>query len=304
MGSLDLLHSISAELSSSGVKFKRSVSGKECSTMYVGGELALLVEPQSEEELQRTCVVLAQHQRPIKLLGAGSNILIPDSGIGDVVLRLGRGFRTLQSKLNEFYVGGAMSLMSLSRELSEAGFSGLEFAGGIPASLGGAVRMNAGAHGGEMAEVLKSVRVCSRGGEFTEIPASQLQLSYRRCTLPEGAIVVGATIALTAGDKAQIAARRQHFLAERKARQPLHLPSAGSVFKNPSPSQSAGAVLEAAGMKGQSIGGASVSTMHANWIVNAERRASASDVCALIKRCQQAAKSAASVDLEPELIVW
>ncbi|MBX7144996.1 MAG: UDP-N-acetylmuramate dehydrogenase [Oligoflexia bacterium] len=304
MTELALLQSLQHELNRAGIRARSGVLGRDCSTMCVGGPLALLVEPQSEAELCSLMQLLNAKRAVPRILGAGSNILIPDQGVADVVIRLGRAFRQVQVNARQVLVGGAMSLMSLSRDLSQAGLSGLEFAGGIPASLGGAVRMNAGAHGGEMAQVLQRVRLCSAEGNIIELSASELGLSYRRCLLPKGAIVVDALLELVEGNRDEIAARRQHFLTERKLRQPLHLPSSGSVFKNPSAERSAGAILEAAGMKGRALGGASVSSQHANWIVNQERKASAEDVKQLIQLCRTAALTQAGVELEPEIVVW
>jgi UDP-N-acetylmuramate dehydrogenase len=240
-----------------------------------------------------------------RVLGNGSNLLIDDAGIETCVIRLGKGFRFLrEAAAGEFVVGGATSLMTISRELSDRGYSGLEFAGGIPASLGGAVRMNAGAHGGEMAQVLHSVTAVHGRGETVTLNAADLRFAYRHSELPPGAIVTEARLTLTPGDAQRSAELRAKFLAERKARQPLTVPCAGSIFKNPPGSKSAGALIESTGLKGTWNGGAQVSELHANWIVNPKRTATAAEVLQLITKCQEQVLAQHGVELHPELVVW
>lgn len=284
---------------------KSNVPACGCTTFAIGGPLQYLVEPNSEAALCSAVKALNRHAEKFRILGAGSNVLVDDLGLSGFTLRLGRAFRfTVAKQDTRFDVGGGMSLMSLSRELSEAGFAGLEFAGGIPASFGGAIRMNAGAHGGEMCSVLSAVRIVTPIGEVEHVPMRQLEFSYRHCSLPEDALIIGAEIKLAAGDRSEIVKRRQENLAERKRRQPLSSPSAGSVFRNPSVARSAGAVLEEAGMKGVAIGGARVSLLHANWIINDKRQARAADVRALIAECQSKAKEKFDIHLRPEVVVW
>jgi UDP-N-acetylmuramate dehydrogenase len=285
---------------------RRDVLGRAVSTVAVGGPLAALFEPETVAEavaLVRSC---AAHGVPYRVLGAGSNILISDRGLTlSGVIRLGRGFRTVRALgADEFEVGGAVALMTLARNLGGAGLAGLEFAGGIPASIGGAVRMNAGAHGGQIADIVVAVNCLLPSGEIVELSPRSLEFRYRHAELPAGAIVVGARIRLVEGDRTTIEARRADFLARRKATQPLTTPSFGSVFKNPSGERSAGAVLERVGMKGYRCGGALVSTLHANWIVNPERTASAADVVDLIEACRKAAWNGEGVALEPEVVRW
>lgn len=284
---------------------KRNTAGSACTTFAVGGPIEYLVEPHSEQAVAELLKTLSSEDRPYVILGSGSNVVIPDKGIGGIVIRLGKGLRYRKS-LSEtrFEVGAAMSLMTLSRELSEAGLAGIEFAGGIPASIGGAVRMNAGAHGDEIASLLRSVTIVTRDGRIESLSPAEVGFSYRHSNFPAGSIVVRAELELTSSDRQTTAARRSEFLAERKRRQPLTLPSAGSVFKNPAGTLSAGALLEAAGMKGERIGGAQVSILHANWIVNDERSASASDISALVKLCKERVLAKDGISLEPEILLW
>lgn len=287
-----------------GLRVRSNVLGSACTTFSIGGPLACLIEPSDLAELSAVCKLLREEGLAPRILGAGSNILLPDEGVFDPIIRLGAGFRNVQITSAVVEAGAASSLMSLARSVSDTGLSGLEFAGGIPASVGGAVFMNAGAHGGEISQVLERVRVLLADGQVAELRASELGMSYRHTKLPAGAIVVAACFRLVESDKTQTAQRRAAFLAERKARQPLHLPSAGSVFRNPPGAKSAGALLEAAGLKGFAIGGAAYADSHANWIVNPQRKAQASDVKALIQQGQAKVHALNGTSLIPEVVCW
>jgi UDP-N-acetylmuramate dehydrogenase len=284
---------------------RRNFAGAACTTFAIGGPLEIFLEPSSLSALTGVIQLLHREGLPSRVLGAGSNVLIDDEGIPGFTIRLGKGFRSWQELgSGRFLVGAGMSLMSLSRDTADAGFSGLEFAGGIPASIGGAVRMNAGAHGGEMSSVIQSIEVVTPTGELQQAGVSELGFSYRHSELPPGCCIVGATLQLIPSTREKTSALRAEHLAERKKRQPLSSPSAGSVFKNPSPTRSAGAVLDEAGLKGVELGGAQVSRMHANWIINPKRTATAFDVRSLIKHCQSEAQRKVGVALQPEVILW
>ena len=287
------------------IRVRENVAGSDLTTFSIGGAIRYLVEPQSEAELIAVLRVLSFFDLPYRVIGAGSNLLIPDAGIEGWVIRLGRGFRYYRAAGDSsFEVGAAMSYMTLSRDLSEKGFSGLEFAGGIPASAGGAVRMNAGAHGGETAEVIQSVRFLLRSGERQELGIRNLRFAYRSSDLPADAIVTSITISLVHSSKEKTEGLRQQFLDHRRRYQPLSLCSAGSVFRNPDPTQTAGRVIEAAGLRGRQIGGAKISELHGNWIVNPEKRARSEDVEALIALCVNTVREQRDIVLEPELIRW
>lgn len=285
----------------SGVRVRAQVLGSTVTTYAIGGPLQYLVEPDSCEQLAAVQRFLSEHGEAARVLGAGSNLLINDGGVPGWVIRLGRGLRGCEALGGgRFRVGGGAALMNLSRSLSQAGWAGLEFAGGIPASIGGATRMNAGAHGGEMAQVLRVIEVVTSQGETLRLDPLELCFSYRHSQLPAGAIVSAVEIELTESDAAVTEQRRAEYLAHRKKYQPLTLPSAGSVFKNPDPQRPAGKLIEAAGLKGQRRGGAQISELHGNWIVNPERKASAADVEALIALCQERVGER----LEVELVRW
>lgn len=290
------------------------VAAAQYCTIATGGNLSLLAEPQDLESLVLLVNLLLEHQASYRILGAGSNLLIPDQGIESCVIRLGKGFRFLRQlgradrqldgDVKRFEVGGSYSLMSLSRELSDQGLTGLEFAGGIPASLGGAVIMNAGAHDGDMSQIIESISVVDSGGEVQSLSKESLEFAYRTSHLPKDSIVVSAIIKLTQSDISSTKTKRAEFLKERKLRQPLSMPSFGSVFKNPLPQKPAGALIEAAGLKSFKIGGAEISSLHANWIVNPEKKAKTSDVLALIEKAQAAVYNEVGIKLQPEVIRW
>ena len=288
-----------------GVAVRQAVPAARMTTMAIGGDFAVLLEPNTLAELSAVLSFASEAGITVRFLGAGSNLLVTDAGISDWVVKAGRGFRTVHEYApGEFEVGCAMSLMSLSRELSQQGYAGLEFAGGIPASLGGAVCMNAGAHGGEMAEVLTAVQVVHASGTVEWISASADMFSYRHTALPAGAMVTAARLVLVASSPEKTAAQRTAFLAHRKSTQPLTQPSSGSVFKNPENYPAAGYLLEQVGVRGHRIGGASISEMHGNWIVNLKKKARFGDVVALIELCQTRVQQRFGLLLQPEIVRW
>ncbi len=286
-------------------RLKTGVLGSTLTTFGIGGPLAALVTVESVEELSALLEVLSAEHQPVRALGFGSNCLIDERGLEQWIVRLGGGFRALDVRGDGLVtVGAAASLMSVARKLSDEGFSGLEFAAGIPASIGGAAFMNAGAHGSELCDRVVSIQGVLPNGGRASWSRAQLPWRYRSSGLPLGAIVTSVTLQLVPGQKEQISQVCSHNLAERRARQPLALASAGSVFKNPSPEAPAGRLLEAAGLKGARVGGAVVSELHANWIVNPERTATASDVMRLMELCQHRVRESSGVALEPEIRLW
>lgn len=285
--------------------FRSGVPGARISTYGIGGSIHYLYEPNSAENLAILVKQLNQAGQKFRIMGGGSNLLIPDEGVIDPVIRLGNGFRFWEKvDSNRVRVGASMPYIRLSQETAQAGLSGLEFAGGIPAWFGGAVRMNAGAHGSDTAAVLQSAKLVTYEGEIVEIPASELGYSYRKSRIGDMGIVIEGIIKLVAGNSNDILALRAKNLSHRKAAQPITLPSAGSIFKNPSPDLAAGIVIERAGLKGFKVGGAEVSMMHGNWIVNPDRTGKASDVKECIKECQRVVRDKFSISLETELVLW
>ena len=278
--------------------------GASLTTFCIGGLLNKLVEINSLKDACAARRFLHQHGQKSLVLGAGSNLLIADEGVETWVLKPGRGLRYREVSDNHFKVGAAMPLMVLSQKLSEEGFGGLEFAGGIPGSMGGALRMNAGAHGGQISDLVTEVLCVDKTGAEFRISASELTFSYRHCSLPADMLVLEVSLKLRACSAGESMQKRADCLAERKARQPLTLASAGSVFRNPAPDKPAGMLIERAGLKGTRRGGACVSQMHANWIVNEEKQASARDVIELIDLCREKVRSDAGIELQTEIVRW
>ena len=288
-----------------GVKLRMNVPAGGLATFRIGGPLEYLIEPDSVEELIGTIGFLRSHGQSWRILGAGSNLLISSDGLTGWHIKLGHGFRHMESLGGTLVsVGAAYGLMTLSRELCAQGLAGLEFAGGIPGSIGGAIRMNAGAYGGQMADVLKSVTCVDADGQTVVFKSSDLQFAYRDCSLPAGMIVCSAELALRADCKDETERRRTAYLEERRKKSPLQFPSAGSVFRNPEPARSAGYLIEQCGLKGAVAGGAKISDLHANWIINENRQATHSDVLALIGMCQEKVEEKFGVRLHTEIKVW
>ncbi len=288
-----------------GDRVRCEVAAASLTTLAIGGSLQYLVTVESLWDLQAVLKLLRAEGQQARILGFGSNVLVPDVGIRGWVIRLGQSLRSVDRvEGDRFIVGGAASLMSIARKLSGDGFSGLEFAAGIPASLGGAVYMNAGAHGSELGERIETVSVVLPDGSFRVYERGELPWGYRHSGIPQGAVVVAAELKLPSGDRERIARLCNENLAHRKQTQPLALPSAGSVFKNPSPEVPAGRLLEEVGLKGVSVGGAAISSLHANWIVNPDKSATASDVVSLVTLCQQRVRERMGVELEPEIRLW
>ncbi|WP_293832224.1 UDP-N-acetylmuramate dehydrogenase [uncultured Phascolarctobacterium sp.] len=271
-------------------------------SFHIGGPAELMAQPQSEAELQSLLLKAAEAAVPVTLVGNGSNLLVRDKGIRGLVIKLGSMLRDIKVSGNVLTFGSGVSLAQASRKAAELGLSGMEFAVGIPGSIGGAVYMNAGAYDGEMAKVVKSVRVMDAAGEVSELSAGELDFGYRHSALQgSDKIVTSVTVELAAGDKQAIAEKMADFSNRRITKQPLELPSAGSMFKRP-PGYFAGTLIDQTGLKGYTVGGAQVSTKHAGFVVNIGG-ATAADVLQLISDVQAKVFAAHGVKLEPEVLV-
>lgn len=266
-------------------------------TFRVGGPADVLLEAESEEDLR----ALAEERgdAPVAIIGKGSNLLVSDDGFRGVAVRLGRAFREHSSVGNEVVFGGAVHLPAGARLTARLGLAGFEFAAEIPATFGGAVRMNAGAHGRCMADVLVQATVVDlETGGVRDVDVDALGYAYRHSALHRSDIVTRGRVRLERGDPAKISATISAFLRWRREHQPSGR-SAGSVFKNPD-GDSAGRLIDAAGAKGLKVGGAEVSDVHANFIV-ASPQATASDVYSLIERIRAMVEAHSGVVLEPEV---
>lgn len=271
-------------------------------SFHIGGPAELMAQPQSEAELQSLLLKAAEAAVPVTLVGNGSNLLVRDKGIRGLVIKLGSMLRDINVSGNMLTFGSGVSLAQASKKAAELGLSGMEFAVGIPGSIGGAVYMNAGAYDGEMSKVVKSVRVMDAAGEVSELSAGELDFGYRHSALQGSSkIVTSVTVELAAGDKQAIAEKMADFSNRRITKQPLELPSAGSMFKRP-PGYFAGTLIDQTGLKGYTVGGAQVSTKHAGFVVNIGG-ATAADVLQLISDVQAKVFAAHGVHLETEVLV-
>ena len=266
----------------------------------LGGPAALYLEVESEGDLAAAARAVDASGVAWFVVGKGSNLLVSDSGFPGLVLRLGRGFRWTARDGRRLHAGAAMPLPALAGVALAHDLAGLEFGVAIPASLGGAVRMNAGAHHHAMAEVLDRIDLFFiPSGARATVAAAEAAFGYRRSGLPEGSMVVGASVHLRPGEPSAIRAEMDAARAWRRATQPLAEPNCGSVFKNP-PGDHAARLIEAVGAKGLSVGGAAVSTKHANFIV-AGPGATASDVWRLVGAVEGLVKERFGISLEPEV---
>lgn len=266
----------------------------------IGGPAALYLEPESDGDLTAAAEAVREAGIPFVVLGKGSNVLISDAGFPGLVIRLGRTFRWAGREGDRLSAGGAMPLPALAGIALAHRLSGLEFGVAIPGSLGGAVRMNAGAHGGDMAGVLETIDLFALDrGTRRRAHAGEVAFSYRGSDLPSTDVVVAATMSLTPAEPALIRATMGQARDWRRRTQPIAEPSCGSVFKNPTGDHAARLVEEAGG-KGVRVGGAAVSTKHANFIVTSEG-ARALDVVELIRTVQDLVAAHSGVRLEPEV---
>jgi UDP-N-acetylmuramate dehydrogenase len=266
----------------------------------IGGPAALFVEAELDADLAGAAEAVRATGLPWTVIGKGSNVLVSDAGFAGLVLRLGRGYRWVARDGTRLRAGGSMPLPALAGVALAHSLAGIEFGVAIPASLGGAVRMNAGAHGRSMHEVLESLELFSIvDGGRRSIRAEEAGFRYRRSDLPGGTLVLGATVRLQPGEQRSIRALMEEARAWRRATQPLAEPNCGSVFKNPEGDHAA-RLVEAAGAKGLTVGGASVSTKHANFIV-ARPGTRAADVVQLIDLVRRRIRAGSGVDLETEV---
>jgi len=266
----------------------------------IGGPAALFVEAEDDGALEAVGRAVEQMGVPVVVIGKGSNVLVSDEGFAGIVVRLGRGYRWAGRDGDRLTAGGAMPLPALAGIAMRHRLAGLEFGVAIPASLGGAVKMNAGAHGRSMSEVIERVDVYSLArGSRGSLSAGEAGFSYRRSELPAGDIVVAAAARLEPGGEEPIRGRMEEARDWRRRTQPLAEPNCGSVFKNPDGDHAA-RLIEAAGAKGLRLGGAQVSEKHSNFIV-AGPGSSSSDVWELIERVRALVESHTGIRLETEV---
>ena len=266
----------------------------------IGGAADVYVRPLSEEGLLVTLDNCRRQRVPYRIIGKGTNLLVSDRGIRGAVIDM-TGLDGISADGTRITAGCGAALVSLAN-YAERALSGLEFAAGIPGSLGGGIFMNAGAYGGEMKDVVRSVRVLTPGMEIVDVPAEEAAFGYRDSRIKtSGEIILGAELELVPGVREEIEARMKDYNARRREKQPLELPSAGSTFKRPE-GNFAGKLIQDAGLASYQVGQAQVSPKHCGFVVNLGG-ASARDVYRLIRDVQAKVKESSGVELEPEVVM-
>lgn len=271
-------------------------------TFRVGGEAACMIYVQTEEEIRKLVSYLNQIEEDYFMLGNGSNILVGDKGYRGIIIKFGKQMEEIQVDGERMTIKAGALLPKVAVTAKEHGLTGLEFAAGIPGSIGGAIVMNAGAYDGEMKQIVESVRIIDRNGEILTLDNDAMEFGYRTSVVKDRPyIVLEVVLRLQPGDKEAIGARMEELAALRKSKQPLEYPSAGSTFKRPE-GYYAGKLIMDAGMRGYRIGGAQVSDKHCGFIVNVNK-ATAADIKEVIEEVQERVKKRFHVFLEPEVIL-
>lgn len=269
-------------------------------TFRIGGAADYYLCPHSKEELAQVIHVCGENSLPFVIIGNGSNLLVSDSGYRGAVIQIYKNMSNVQTSGERVRAQAGALLSQISRKAADASLAGMEFASGIPGTLGGAVVMNAGAYGGEMKDIVEEVTVLDLQGEIRVLKAEELEMGYRTSVVKTaGYIVLEAVLKLTAGDQEEIKARMRELTEQRTTKQPLEYPSAGSTFKRPQ-GYFAGKLIMDAGLRGYRVGGAQVSEKHCGFVINTGE-ATAADVYQLMQDVRQKVREKFGVDLEPEV---
>lgn len=290
--------------SAGDIKYLLDEPMKLHTSFKIGGPAEIMVFPKNADELSEILKLSAILDTKPVILGAGTNVLAPDKGMRGIVVCLKDcldGIALLDDHRIRVMAGVTMTRAAVFA--ANHGLSGMEFAHGIPGSVGGGVYMNAGAYGGEICQICESVEVMDRDGTLRQLTCEQMGFSYRHSILEDnGGIVVSVTFRLTPGNEEDIKARMKELMGKRSASQPLQLPSAGSAFKRPVGGYAA-ALIDQTGLKGFQIGEAAVSEKHAGFVVNLGN-ATAADVCALLAEVSDRVYASSGIRLEPEVRIW
>ncbi len=279
--------------------FRRDEPLARRTTLRVGGPADVYVEPASEEDLRTVVRFCAEHRLPLFVLGRGSNLLVKDGGFRGVIVCLAHPhFSRIEVSAGRLVCGAGAKLKAVAVEAKRSNLEGLEFLEGIPGSVGGGLRMNAGAMGGVIFDVVRAVRLMGFDGILQERATAELNVQYRSCPTLKTQIALGAVLEGRPGARQAIEQRMNEFSRKRWQSQPA-APSAGCIFKNPA-TISAGKLIDELGLKGTRVGGAAVSVEHGNFIVN-DGTATAADVLALIERIRERARTARGLELETEV---
>ena len=270
-------------------------------TFRVGGEADCFVRISSPSQLAGLIPRLKENKIPWFIMGNGSNLLVGDKGFRGVILQIGSKMGALSTEGSRIRAGAGALLSAAAKYAMEQGLAGLEFASGIPGTVGGGVMMNAGAYGGEMKQVIRSVTVLDENGRVFELEGGAMEFGYRTSVIKRRRLIVlEAVMALEAGDREEIRVKMEELAARRKEKQPLEFASAGSTFKRPE-GYFAGKLIMEAGLRGYGVGGARVSEKHCGFVINAGE-ACAADIAAVIKEVRRRVKEHSGVSLEPEVI--
>ncbi len=270
------------------------------SSFETGGSADVFVTPSSKEEVSGVIKFIRSNEIPLTVIGNGTNLLVRDKGIRGVVMSLYDNFNFVSVEENSVYAQAGALISAVSNYACRAGLTGLEFASGIPGTIGGAVKINAGAYGSEIKDIFKSAIVINSEGDLTEVTLDDMDFGYRHSSI-EKEVVLEVTLELEDGDTQKIRQKMVELNKKRKEKQPLNMPSAGSTFKRPVDNY-AGKLIEEAGLRGYQIGGARVSIKHCGFVVNTGD-ATSTDVENLIEKIQEAVFKDSGVRLETEVII-
>ena len=273
---------------------------KSHTTFRIGGPAEVFIMPKSVKQVQMAVKICQEEQIPYFILGNGSNLLVSDRGYRGVIIQMDRNMGEIQVEGTEIQAAAGALLSSIAVAARRESLTGFEFAGGIPGTLGGAVVMNAGAYGGEMKNIVKTVRLMDEEGQVVEFSNEDMNFGYRHSRLSdERWIAISAVISLEKGDKAEIKAKMEDLALQRRTKQPLEYPSAGSTFKRPT-GYFAGKLIQDSDLKGVSVGGAQVSSKHSGFVIN-YNKASAKDIVDLIEHVKITVYECQGVHLEEEV---
>lgn len=282
-------------------KIKENEPMCEHTSFQIGGPAAVFIKVDTRKELGKIVSCLNTHRIPYFILGNGSNLLVSDEGYDGVILSLGQEFEQIEITGHRMKAGAAVLLEKASEAAMEASLSGLEFAAGIPGSVGGGVVMNAGAYGGELSQIVAGVYSMSETGEIIYLDKEALELGYRTSIFKKKPyIALEIVLELKPGEQEAIRSQMEEYNQQRAQKQPLEYPSAGSTFKRPE-GYFAGKLIMDAGLRGFSVGGAQVSEKHCGFVIN-KNGATARDICGLMREVQRRVKAQFGVELEPEVI--
>lgn len=273
---------------------------KNHTSFKIGGAADIVFFAENADDINKCVSLCKQNSIPYYIVGNGTNILVKDKGFKGVIIKTTNLNQIVKKDVNTFYIGAGVSLIDLSKYFLKENLTGFEFACGIPASFGGAVYMNAGAYGPEMKDIIISTEVL-KNGELVTLSNEEMKFSYRK-SIVKGTdmVIIGGVVSLSKGDYTSIKEKMQYLTMQREKKQPLDMPSAGSIFRRPS-GYFAGKLIQDSNMTGYTVGGAMVSKKHSGFIVNTGN-STAKDVLQLIKKIKEVVKEKFNVELEEEII--